>query len=249
MPIAPPRKRRKKRNASQMNSVGSPSPESVIDEAARNIQNSNKPVIKAYLAGDSNSHDLPLGGGHSDDSMILDVTKSTQGGLKVSQANATIANLPDDDNLEQYPAVILHVGSCNFPVEEAADIDRLYNEYVEMLGTVNRRFINARVFISGIPPRRGYLNCKVNRDIATMNAKLEALANTDEGLSYVNNMVFLADDDATLDGLFSTKPEDDIHLSSDGKSRVASALFDQIRNDLTQVENQPEEEEEWSVGV
>ena len=82
-----------------------------------------------------------------------------------------------------------------------------------------------------------------------MNAKLEALANTDEGLSYVNNMVFLADDDATLDGLFSTKPEDDIHLSSDGKSRVASALFDQIRNDLTQVENQPDEEEEWSVGV
>ena len=250
LPIAPPRKRRKKRNASQMNSVGSPSPESVIDEAARNIQiNLNKPVIKAYLAGDSNSHDLPLGGVHSDDSMALDVTKCTQGGLKVGQANTTITNLPGDSNLEQYTAVILHVGSCDFPVDEDADIDRLFNEYVEMLGTTNRRFINARVFISGIPPRRGYLNCKMNRDIATMNAKLEALANTDDGLSFVNNMVFLADDNATLDGLFSHKPEDDIHLSPDGKSRVASALFDHIRNDLTTVENEPEEEEEWSMNI
>ena len=249
LPIAPPRKRRKKRNASQMNNTGSPSAESIIDQAVLNIQESQEtPVVKAVLIGDSNTNELPLGGVHSDDSMVLDITKHARGGLKVGGAHTMFADLPGDINLGQIPAVITHVGACDFPIEDDGDIDKLYCEYVEFLGTINRRCVNARVFISGIPPRRGYLNCKVNRDIATMNAKLEGLANTDDGLSFINSMVFLADDNATIDGLYSTRPTDDIHLSTEGKSRIASAMFDQIRNDLTKSTSESEPEE-WAVRV
>ena len=207
----------------------SPSPESVINDAADNIQEINqKLVVKAILMGDSNSRDLPL---TDDDDVELDLMKTTVSGLLISEAQTKFDELPESLGLVMKSAVILHVGSCHFPLQHKEEVELLYKDYVQLLDTVQRKCPNARVYVSSIPPRRGYLSSKMNRDIRRLNRRLEELADKEDGLTFINNTIFLSDDKVTLPGLYSAKPDDDIHLATNGKLRVACAMFDHLKND------------------
>ena len=177
----------------------SPSPESVIDSAADHIQEINHQLevcrVKGILMGDSNSYNLPLNG---DDDLQLHLHKITLGGLKIKEAQIKFEDLPDDVGLAEKTAVVTHVGSCNFPLAYGCDVKQLYNDYVQLLETVNRKCPNARVYISGIPPRRGDLTTKVNRDIRRLNRLLESLADSEDELTFINNWIFLSDEKFTL---------------------------------------------------
>ena len=107
------------------------------------------------------------------------------------------------------------------------------------------------VYISSIPPRRGDLTVKVNRDIRRLNRKLEVLSKAEHGLSFVNNWVFLTDEKTTLPGIYSSKPEDDIHLESDGKQRIACAILDSLKNDCYRAEADAEGDgdADWAESV
>ena len=207
-------------------SVGSPSATSVISEAYSRLN--GKVSIDAVMMGDSNSRELSL---NSDDDMDIKMMSFWEGGAHINDAQAKFEELSDNIGLSRKQAIITNVGACNFPVNSDGDIERLFSDYVELLGSINRRCPNARVYICSIPPRRGYLNCRVNTQIASLNARLESLATSEEGMTYVNNDVFLTDGVTTLPGLYTEKPEDDIHLSSEGKTRVSCAIFDHMKND------------------
>lgn len=225
----------------------SPSATSVISDAYSRLQGTGTVNVNAMLLGDSNSRGLPI---KSDDELNIELLSCWEGGLQINDAQVKIEGLPDGIGLTDKQVVITNVGSCNFPVSTDGDIERLYMEYIELLGSVNRKCPNARVYISSIPPRRGYLNCKVNIQIATLNARLESLATSDEGMTFINNDVFLTDGRATLHGLYSEKPEDDIHLSPEGQLRVACAIVDHVKNDKYRaIISKAEAEEEWSENV
>ena len=220
----------------------------MIDQAESHIQERNqKLVVNAMVMGDSNSRDLPLTG---DDGVQLNLTTITEGGLLIGEAQTKFDQLPETLGLVEKTAVILNVGSCHFPLSHGDDVGQLFTDYVQLLETVSLKCPNARVYISGIPPRRGYLSTKMNRDIRRLNRKLETMAESEHGLTFINNWVFLSDDNTTLPGLYSNKPEDDIHLAPSGKLRVACAIFDHLKNDRYRAEAMHEENEaDWVESV
>ena len=98
------------------------------------------------------------------------------GGLKIGEAQMKFEELPSNLGLVEKTAVVLHVGSCDFPLSHGCDASQLYQDYVQLLETVKGKCPNARVYISSIPPRRGDLTVKVNRDIRRLNRKFEVLS-------------------------------------------------------------------------
>lgn len=134
----------------------SPSATSVISDAYKRLD--GKVTIDALLMGDSNSRGLSL---NPDDDLDIKMMTVWEGGCQINDAQAKFEDLPANIGLSHKQAVVTNVGACNFPVSSEEDIDRLFMEYVELLGSINRRCPNARVYICSIPPRRGYLNCRV----------------------------------------------------------------------------------------
>ena len=226
----------------------SPSPESLIDQAERHIQERNQALdVDALLLGDSNSRGLPLTG---DDSLYLNITKITGGGMMINEGQARMESLPDDIGLSKKTVVVVNLGSCHFPLLHGETVQQLFADYVQLLETVRLKCPNARIYITGIPPRRGDLTSKDNRDIRRMNRKLLELDNFKEGLTFINIWVFLSDDKRTLPGLFSDRPEDTIHLSREGKLRVACAILDHLKNDQYRAEAMEDESnDDWVEAV
>ena len=158
------------------------------------------------------------------------MAKLVQGGLKINQASDKLDELATEE-LKDKTAVIVHVGSCDFSVEDNKDIQNMYMRYTELVANVLEQCPNARVYVSGIPPRKGTLRDKVNRDIRRMNLKLERLAEEEENISFINNNVYLTDDSVTIDELYIDRDDDIIHINNEGKTRMASFMFDAIKND------------------
>ena len=185
--------------------------------------------VDCVLVGTSNCHGLPLRG---DDGLELRVDHVVQGGLKINQGSNKLASDVAPAQLLEKTAVILHLGGPDFPVDTNSDIDRLYTQYVDLAVDVSIRCPNARIFISSIPPRKGSLKTKINRDIKRMNSRLSQLADQEEKITFVNNDRFLTDGQVTIAPLYEDKEEDDIHLSLQGKIQLANYLFDFVKNDF-----------------
>ena len=221
-------------------SASSPTATSVISDAYGRMN--KKLTVDALMLGDSNSRDLSL---KSDDSMEIKLQKIWEGGAQINDAMVKFDEMPNDVGLSRKQVVITNVGACDFPVNSDADIDRLFLEYVELLACITRRCSNARVYMTGILPRKGDLNSPINIQRAKMNAKLDSLSLSEENHTFVDVDVFLTDGSTTLPDLYSNKTGDDIHLSSKGKERVACAIVDYIRNDhyreLARVEESDDE--------
>ena len=190
-----------------------------------------KGSVNCVVLGTSNCHELPLNG---DDAVELKVDLVVQGGLKISEASDKLSSDVPPTQLLEKNAVILHVGAPDFPVENNSEIDRLYASYVDLAVDVGLKCPNARIFISSIPPRKGSLKSRINRDIRRMNTNLRKLGNDDQRMTYVNNDRFLTDGSDTLPGLYDDRESDDIHLSLQGKVQLANYLFDFIKNDFYQ---------------
>ena len=253
VPVAPPRSRGKKRRiqiSGEMPNVQEEDPTSnsaPVDTGARDrvfstreslnesIQNQAhgdlfaKGSVKCVLLGTSNCHELPLGG---DDALELTVDHVVQGGLKICQGSNKLSSDMTPAQLIEKTAAVIHLGAPDFPVDSNEDIDRLYLQYVDLLVDVGLQCPNARIFVSSVPPRRGSLKTKVNRDIKRMNSRLRELADEDDKMTFVNNDRFLTDGQVTLVPLYDDREEDDIHLSLQGKVQLASYLFDFIKNDF-----------------
>ena len=265
VPLAPPRKRNKKRKIQTSGSASEempnvPEEESVSDSAPANagarertystraslnesIQNQitedlsagamedlfTKGSVNCVVLGTSNCHELPLRG---DDAVELNVDLVVQGGLKIHEASHKLSSDIPPVQLLEKTAAILHLGAPDFPVEGNTEIDRLYASYVDLAADVSISCPNARIFISSIPPRKGSLKLKINRDIRRMNTSLSQLADNDERITFVNNDRFLTDGEETLSALYDDRESDDIHLNLQGKVQLANYLFDFIKNDF-----------------
>ena len=257
VPLAPPRNRSKKRRINVSGSEEMPTLEeegavsnsTPTNIGARDRTYSNRESLNASIQkqanddlfekgsvnlvaiGTSNFHELPL---HGDDALELNVDMVVQGGLKITEASDKLSSDIPPAKLLGMTAVILHVGGPDFPVEDNADIERHYVNYVDTAVDVSLKCPNARLYLSGILPRKGSLRSKENRDIMRMNKKIRGLGNDEERMTYVNNDCFLTDGQNTLPELYSDKEGDDIHLSRQGKVQLASYLLDFIKNDYYQ---------------
>ena len=238
-PLVPPRTKRKRVNTAgaSMSNANTSSPlttDASLNESIRNQTHGamfGAEKLDCVVLGTSNCTNLPLKG---DDAVELNVDLVVQGGLKIGEASNKLSSDIPPASLLAKNAAVLHVGSTDFPVSGDGDIDVLYTSYVDLVVDVGLKCPNAKIYISSIPPRKGSLNAKINRDIKKMNERLEKLEKSEHGskITYVNNDVLLTDNLVTLASLYDLREWDDIHLSSEGKSQLANYLFDHMKNDL-----------------
>ena len=184
----------------------------------------SKGSLNTLVVGTSNCRDLTLKG---DDDLELRSKIFMQGGLKIAEATAKL-NEAFPDELLNANAAVMHVGSCDFPVETDAGIEFNYMKYVETLTDMADKCPNANLFMSSVPPRKGQLSSTVNQQIRKFNAKLRELAESEANMTYVDNEIHLSDGIDTLEGLYESKG--DIHLNREGKARLASNMFDAIKS-------------------
>ena len=118
--------------------------------------------VKCVVLGTSNCHELPLRG---DDAVALSVDLVVQGGLKISDGSNKLSGDIAPAQLLEKTAAIIHLGAPEFPVDSNDEIDRLFAQYVDLCVDVGLKCPNARIFVSSIPPRKGALRAKINRDI------------------------------------------------------------------------------------
>ena len=192
-----------------------------------------KEVVSCAVLGASNCVGLPLKG---DDAVDLNIEYAVQGGLKIEESSSKLSSDISPHNLLEKKAVIINVGSTNFPLTQEESVEGLYAAYTDLVMDVGLKCPNARIFISSIPPRKGSLTAKINRDIKRLNNKLKEMAEGEgeqpKMITFVNNDAFLTDGQVTIADLYDPRNSDDIHLSPKGKSQLANYLFDHIKNDI-----------------
>ena len=78
---------------------------------------------------------------------------------KIKDAATKLNDIPNDE-VGKFQAVILHVGSTDFPVSSEKDFDNLYMEYVEIMSDISTKCSKAAVLISSVLPRNDQLGTK-----------------------------------------------------------------------------------------
>ena len=105
--------------------------------------------IKCLLVGSSNCRGLVIPG---DDHLEIQLTSRIAGGLKIKDVTSKLNSIPSAE-MNEYWAVILHVGSTDFPVSSEKDFDTHYMEYVESLSELSTMCPKSAVLISSVLPR------------------------------------------------------------------------------------------------
>ena len=200
------------------------SPGSVILDSPQ-ITSHEKPSVKALLIGGSNCRDLKHGG---DDQMDIEIEPLIQGGLTIAEASEKLGECADELK-ESAQAVILHVGSCDFPVTDADGIDMNYKNYVELLNNVSHECKNAQLVISSVLPRSGKGHSAINEQIRDFNIKLASLSNDEENVMFVDNYVHFTDESGAIEGLYKTRERAGLHLNTDGKQRLVCSFHDALK--------------------
>ena len=115
-----------------------------------------KEEANVLLIGGTNCRGIKIKG---DEEIDFDVVPLIQGGLIVEEAAEKLEEC-DLAMKEKVDAVIVHVGSCNFPVNDYQDMHRLYTHYVELLTAFSSSCPKANIVISSVPPRVWQKQCE-----------------------------------------------------------------------------------------
>ena len=136
-----------------------------------------KSVANSLLIGGSNCRGLQS---KDDDQLDMRVIPLIQGGLCIDEASEKL----DECNQKmrnETDVVMVHVGSCNFPANDYADIDRHYTHCVELLNSISNSCPRASVIIWSILPRNGHDNVNKNEQVNELNNKLSELVWRERG--------------------------------------------------------------------
>ena len=201
----------------------------------------SNPSVKCLLLGSSNCRNLEIPG---DDDLRIQTGSHVTGGLKIKDVTKKLGNMSSDE-LKNAQAVILHVGSTDFPVRSEDDFNNHYMQYVENLSEISTSCPKATILISSILPHKGKPESRTNKQIRLFNQKLIELAETETNLIYVDSYSCLTDGDQVLTSLYSDNDADKIHLNATGKARVAEGF----RSVLKEVVYRGKLENEWQIAV
>ena len=185
-----------------------------------------KSVANILLIGGSNCRDLQF---KDDVQLDMRVTPLIQGGLLIEEASEKLDECTQTMRNDT-DVVMVHVGSCNFPANDYADIDRHYTHYVELLNSISNSCPKAIVIISSILPRNGHKNVNINEQVNELNNKLSELAWREDKIYFSDNNVHFGLGEGDIDrDLFKTTDKSGLHLNADGQNRLAKVMANAIK--------------------
>ena len=197
--------------------------------------------IKCLLVGSSNCRGLVIPG---DDDLEIQLTSRITGGLKIKDATSKLNSIPSAE-MNEYQAVILHVGSTDFPVSSEKDFDTHYMEYVESLSELSTMCPKSAVLISSVLPRNDNFGSKTNRQIRFFNDRLKTLARDESNLVFVDNSSYLVEGDQVQSSFYRKNDADKIHLNTSGREGLARMLQMSLKETVYRCKL----ENEWQIHV
>ena len=198
------------------------------------------PTVKCLILGSSNCRNLAI---PSDDDLEIQVERRTVGGLKIKGAYQELDDIPAEEQ-QKFRAVVLHVGSTDFPVETEKDFESCYKQYLENLSKISTLCPKAVILMSGILPRNDLLDTETNQQILRFNHKLKVLADEEPILIYVDNHSRFADGDQVISSMYKSSDKNKIHLNSKGKKRLA----EMFQKTLKEAVYRDKLADEWHIG-
>ena len=207
--------------------LGSPCADSPASRGANISERDYCPdKINVALLGTSNCRYVNI---PSDADLTIDVSSVIVGGLKIKGANSKLCTV-EPEKLKSLHAVVLHVGSTDFQVNSQEEFDGKYMEYVEEVVAISGKCPKATILMSSIPPRKGDLNSRINRQIRLFNAKLLALAQNEPNLVHIDNDAHLTESGQTVNYMYKVHDENNIHLNKRGKQSLANQFQKAIKD-------------------
>ena len=211
----------------------------VSPDQTQSSDTKNDALMRTILIGTSNCRGLKLCG---DDSMVVENELLSQGGLSIGEAHEKLEEI-SSEQLKQCDGVIIHVGSCDFPVRSEKEMDENYTNYVELLDHVSKRCPQAHILISSILPRGGNGREVVNGQIHKFNNKLSQLSHSEDRLEFVDNDTHFLSNTEVIKGLFKSRDATGIHVNDAGKARLEVSLLQALK----EICFKRKLENEWSI--
>ena len=112
--------------------------------------------------------------------------------------------------------VVIHVGSCDFPVRNTREMEENYTNYVELLNSISNACPQANILLSSVLPRSGEGKNRVNSQIRSFNQRLNELSQAEQQIDYIENDMHFTDESGVISALFSSRDVTGIHLNEDG---------------------------------
>ena len=176
-------------------------------------------VANIALIGGSNCRDLNLEG---DDEICLNTHVICEGGLRVSVAVEKLQELSPEER-DRLNIVVMHIGTCDFPLEKDEDAEQVFTEYVETMNKVLDICPNIQIVMSSVLPQTGDNNEKTNRQIQKFNEELQALSidEAKSNLNFCNNNVGFVDEQGVVD---ASLYRDSVHINPAGRNILARSI-------------------------
>lgn len=187
-------------------------------------------TMNAILIGGSNCRDIPL---DSDDHIELNIERLIQGGISVAEAHEKLDEC-SAEILDSTEAVIIHVGTCDFPVNDVTEMEDMHTKYKELVETVSNSCPNAQLLVSSVLPRCGKAN--LNEQINNFNKSLAQLAHEYDKVMFVDNQVHFCDHDGeVIEKLYKAKDKTGVHINEQGKLRLSASFQEALKEALYKI--------------
>ena len=177
--------------------------------------------MEAILIGGSNCRNIQIKG---DENITLNVTNLTQGGLRIREAAEKLEEC-SKEHRQGVEAVVVHVGTCDFPANDLRTEDENYLHYVELLNSITTTVPKAKILLSSVLPRAGHGNTNINKQIEDFNKKLSKLASEEDNVYFQDNDSFFVDNQGhVIKDLYRQSEKSGVHINIDGQMKLGMML-------------------------
>lgn len=183
------------------------------------------PTVNTLLIGGSNCRNLTLPG---DDNLHITLKSSIQGGLRISEAAEKLEEFGESERTD-FEAVIVHVGSCEFPVNDLRESEEKYTHYVELLNSITTNCPHAKIILSSVLPRAGNGKANINTQIKEFNEKLARLAIDEENIFFCDNYIHFETSQGVDKSLYRQSEKAGLHVNCDGRTRLAASIGEALK--------------------
>ena len=149
-----------------------------------------------------------------------------QGGLSIEDAHEKLEEV-SKDFLENCDAILINVGSCDFPIRTDREMEDNYANFVDLLNSINSSCPQANILLYRILPRSGEGKVKVNKQ--TFNQRFIELCQAEQQIEYINNDGHFTDESGVISALFASNDVTGIHVHNDGQLSLASNIQDALK--------------------
>ena len=204
--------------------------ESENEEEPMDVAEDKPYCVEVVAVGGSNCKKLHtnLAG---DAEMQIKPTVLCEPGLMIEGMSGLVSQLSPEEG-SKVKLVVVHVGTCNFPIQNVLGLEFMYFVYEKQLKNVRALCPNAHIIISSIIPRSGDTPAvlEINEQVRQMNERLVSLTDSKEHLHLCNNDSYLLDEQKKVERKFyRSNDRDGVHLNRTGRNALAEALGSRIK--------------------